>query len=178
MLQRPCVRALLEKGGEKMSDEHMSSFSQEQVQQLDGLIERYGKKPGGLIPLLEKAQDLLGYLPVCVQKRISEKTGISSNRIYGVVSFYSFFTMEPRARHRVQVCLGTACYVKGGKKLGEKIEKDYGIKVGESTKDGRFTYEKARCFGACGLAPVMIVDGKVYGKVTVNSVDEILSQYK
>lgn len=156
----------------------MGNFSQEQIQHLDSLIESYGNKPGGLIPLLEKAQILLGYLPVVVQNRISEKTGISPNKIYGVVSFYSFFTMLPRARHRIQICMGTACYVKGSKKLAEKIEEDYHIKVGESTKDGRFTYEKARCFGACGLAPVMIADDKVYGKVTVESMDSILSQYK
>lgn len=153
-------------------------FSKEQTEKLDKLIETYGKTPENLIPLLEKVQGLLNYIPVCVQKRISEKTGIPSNRIYGVVSFYSFFTMKQKARHVVSVCFGTACYVKGGKEIAEKIEKDYKIKVGESTKDERFTYEKARCFGACGLAPVMVVDGKVYGKVTTESVDEILSQYK
>ena len=153
-------------------------FSKEQIEKLDEIIESEGEKPGSLIPLLEKVQILLGYIHICVQKRISEKTGIASNKIYGVVSFYSFFTMNPRARHRVQVCYGTACYVKGGKEIGEKIEKDYDVKAGESTKDGRFTYENTRCFGTCGLAPVVVVDGKVYGKVSVDSIDEILSQYK
>ncbi|MDD2402493.1 MAG: NAD(P)H-dependent oxidoreductase subunit E [Clostridia bacterium] len=154
------------------------TFSKEELEELDKIIETEGKNPGGLIPLLEKAQGILGYIPISVQKRIAEKTGIPANRIYGVVTFYSFFTMESRARHRIQVCLGTACYVKGGKEIAEKIENDYGIKVGESTEDGRFTYERARCFGACGLAPVMVVDGKVYGKISVENVDEILSQYK
>ncbi|QNK39918.1 NADH-quinone oxidoreductase subunit NuoE family protein [Caproicibacter fermentans] len=153
-------------------------LSTEQIQQLDSLIECYGREPGGLIPLLEKSQNLLGYLPVSVQRRISEKTGIAPNKIYGVISFYSFFTMHPKARHRVQVCMGTACYVKGSQKLADKIESDYHIKVGDSTKDGRFSYEKTRCFGACGQAPVMVVDGKVYGKVTVDAVDDILNQYK
>lgn len=152
--------------------------SHDQVRQLDNLIECYGGKPGGLIPLLEKVQNLLGYLPISVQNRISEKTGIAPNKIYGVVSFYSFFTMQPKARHRIQVCMGTACYVKGGQKLADKIESDYHIKVGESTKDGRFSYEKTRCFGACGQAPVIVVDGKVYGKVTVDAVDNILNQYQ
>jgi NADH:ubiquinone oxidoreductase subunit E len=156
----------------------MNEFSDMQIQELDSLIECYGKNPGGLIPLLEKAQNLLGYLPVSVQSIISEKTGIAPNNIYGVVSFYSFFTMQPKARHRIQVCMGTACYVKGGQKLADKIESDYHIKAGESTKDGRFTYEKTRCFGACGQAPVVVVDGKVYGKVTVDIMDEILVQYK
>jgi len=154
------------------------TFSKEELEELDKIIETEGKNPGGLIPLLEKAQGILGYIPISVQKRIAEKTGIPANRIYGVVTFYSFFTMESRARHRIQVCLGTACYVKGGKEIAEKIENDYGIKVGESTEDGRFTYERARCFGACGLAPVMVVDGKVYGKISAENVDEILSQYK
>lgn len=158
--------------------EKNNEFSSEQVKQLDGLIECYGKTPGGLIPLLEKTQSLLGYLPVGVQSRISEKTGIAPSKIYGIVSFYSFFTMQPKARHRIQVCMGTACYVKGGQKLADKIESDYHIKAGESTPDGRFSYEKTRCFGACGQAPVMVVDGKVYGKVTVDAVDDILNQYE
>lgn len=153
-------------------------FSQEQIQEVDSFIECYGKHPGGLIPLLEKIQNLLGYLPVSIQNRISEKTGISPNKIYGVITFYSFFTMKPRARHRIQLCLGTACYVKGSKAIAEKIENEYHVKVGESTSDGRFTYEQARCVGACGLAPVMIVDGKVYGKVKLEAVDDILNQYK
>ena len=152
-------------------------FTEEQLQQLDNIINDFGNNADRLIPMLEKAQNLLGYLPPAIQKRISEKTGFSLNRIYGIVTFYSFFTMQKRARHRIQICLGTACYVKGGKELAEKIEKDYGVKKGESTKDGRFTYESVRCVGACGLAPILIVDGKVYGKVSVDSVDEILCEY-
>lgn len=153
-------------------------FSEGQIAKLDEYIESIGMKPGGLIPLLERTQDLLGYLPLCIQSRISRKTGIPENRIYGVVTFYSFFCMEPKARHRLQICTGTACYVKGGKEIAEKVECELNVKLGESTEDGRFTYEKARCFGACGLAPVVVVDGKVYGKVTVDSIDEILAQYK
>jgi NADH:ubiquinone oxidoreductase subunit E len=161
-----------------MKMNELMEFSREEIQQLDNLIENYGRKPGGLIPLLEKAQDLLGYLPVGVQSRISEKTEISPNRIHGVITFYSFFTMQPRARHRIQLCLGTACYVKGSKEIAEKIERDYKVKIGESTSDGRFTYEQARCVGACGLAPVMIIDGKVHGKVKVEDLDDILAEYK
>lgn len=161
-----------------MIEDITKMFTEEQIEKLDEIIKSYEKKPGSLIPLLEKSQEVLGYLPVCVQKRISQKAVIPANRVYGVVSFYSFFTMKQKARHRVQVCAGTACYVKGGKAISDKIEKDYSLKAGESTEDGRFTYEKTRCFGACGLAPVVVVDGKVYGKVTVDSIDEILSQYK
>jgi len=153
-------------------------FTDNQLKEVDKLIEEYGFQPGGLIPLLEKVQLLLGYVPESIQKRIADTSGIPANRIYGVVSFYSYFSMEPKARHRIQVCMGTACYVKGGKDIAERIEQQYEIKAGESTEDGRFTYEQTRCFGACGLAPVVVVDGKVYGKVTVDSIDEILSQYK
>lgn len=159
-----------------MSD--LMEFSEEQVKQLDELIETYGKKDGGLIPLLEKVQDLLGYLPESVQQRIADKTDISPNRIYGVITFYSFFTMEPRAKYRVQLCMGTACYVKGADEIMKKLEDDYNVKMGESTKDGRFTFDKARCLGACGLAPVMMVDDRVYGKVSIDEIDDILSQYK
>ena len=116
-------------------------LSQEQIQELDKLIETHGNEESRLIPMLEKIQILLGYIPVCVQERVSEKTGIPPNHIYGVVSFYSFFSMKAKARHRIQVCMGTACYVKGGKAIAEKIETDYQIKAGDSTEDGRFTYE-------------------------------------
>ncbi|MBF9018397.1 MULTISPECIES: NAD(P)H-dependent oxidoreductase subunit E [unclassified Oceanispirochaeta] len=154
------------------------SLSQEEIQELDKLIDKHGADEEQLIPLLEKVQVLLGYIPVSVQERISNKTGIPPNHIYGVVSFYSYFSMEAKARHRIQVCMGTACYVKGGKEIAEKIEADYNIKLGESTEDGRFTYENARCFGACGLAPILVVDGKIFGKVSIDSVDAILDEYK
>lgn len=158
--------------------EELQGFTKEQVTKLDEIIEKHKEDSGKLIPMLEEVQALLGYVPVSVQERIASKTGISENRIYGVVSFYSFFTMEPRARHRVQICLGTACYVKGGKEIAEKIEKEFNVKPGESTKDGRFTYEITRCFGTCGLAPVIAVDGKVYGKVKPEEVMDILNEYK
>ena len=161
-----------------MNADSLENFSTTQIQELDALIQKCGNNQSNLIPLLEKVQLLLGYIPVCVQARIAEKTGIPANQIYGVVTFYSFFSMKAKARHRIQICLGTACYVKGGKEIAEKISHDLGIKIGESTKDERFTLEKARCFGSCGLAPVVVVDGKIYGKVTLESIDGILAQYK
>jgi len=121
-----------------------TEFAKEQILQVDELIDQYGSHPSNLIPLLEKVQELLGYLPLSIQQHISEKTGLPPNRIFGVVTFYSYFSMEPRARHRVQLCLGTACYVKGADAIKEKIESDFGIAIGESTADGRFTFEKAR----------------------------------
>ena len=153
-------------------------LSENQWYEIDKIIKNSGNDQHRLIPMLEKIQNYLGYIPVCVQEKISEKTGIPEAEIYGVVSFYSYFTMEPRARHRVQVCLGTACYVKGGKEIADRIKALYNVEAGQSTTDGRFTYEEARCFGTCGLAPVIVVDGEVYGKVKVEDIEQILGQYK
>lgn len=163
---------------EKLIESEELQLSEEQLSRIDNIIESYAEKPGGLIPMLEQIQFYLGYIPLSIQERISKKASIPESKIYGVVSFYSFFTTQPRGRHRIQVCLGTACYVKGAKEIVKKIEEKYGVKPGECTGDKRFTFETARCFGACGLAPVMIVDGKVYGKVNADMVDEILNQYE
>ncbi len=163
---------------EQRIDNLLEEFTLEQIDGLNEIIEKYRVDPGGIILLLEEAQDLLGYLPINIQKQISNKTNISLSRIYGIVTFYSFFTMTPRGKHTIQVCLGTACYVRGGKKNAEIIEKEFGIKPGETTIDRRFTYETVRCLGACGLAPVIVVDGEVYGRVKPSKVKEILEQYK
>ena len=163
---------------EQRVDNLLEEFTLEQVDELNKIIEKYKAEPGGLIPLLEEAQALLGYLPITVQKQISDKTNIPLSRIYGVVTFYSFFTMIPRGKHTVKVCLGTACYVKGGKEIKEIIEKEFGVKTGEITSDRMFTYETVRCLGVCGLAPVIVVDGEVYAKVKFSKVKEILEQYK
>jgi len=167
-----------EKEMEQQDDNLLKEFTPEQIYELNKIIEKYKVEPGGLIPLLEETQALLGYLPITVQKQISNKTNIPLSKIYGVITFYSFFTMTPRGKHTIQVCLGTACYVRGGKKNAEKIEKEFGIKPGETTVDRMFTYETVRCLGACGLAPVIVVDGEVYGRVKPSKVKEILEQYK
>lgn len=161
-----------------MDNNSKSVISENQWDDIDKIIKEKGNEQSKLILMLEKIQNYLGYIPVCVQERISKKTGIPEAEIYGVVSFYSYFTMEPRARHRVQVCLGTACYVKGGKEIADKIKALYNVEAGQSTSDGRFTYEEARCFGTCGLAPVIVIDGKIYGKVKVEDIENILEQYK
>ena len=163
---------------EQQVDNLLEEFTREQMDELNKIIEKYRVEPGGIVPLLEEAQDLLGYLPVTIQKQISNKTNIPLSRIYGIVTFYSFFTMTPRGKHTVQVCLGTACYVRGGKKIAETLEVEFGVKSGETTADRIFTYETVRCLGACGLAPVIVVDGEVYGRVKPSKVKEILEQYK
>jgi len=157
--------------------ELLKEFSQEKVAKLEQIINRYKGKPGGLIPVLEEAQMALEYLPIPVQRKIAAGLNLSLAQVYGVVTFYSFFTMTPRGRHTVRVCLGTACYVRGGKNLAESLVREFGVEEGGTTEDRRFTYETVRCLGACGLAPVIVVDENVHGKVKTAKVKEILQKY-
>jgi len=157
--------------------ELLKEFSKEQVKKLNSIIEKFKGKPGGLIPVLEEAQVVLEYLPISVQKKIATGLNLPLSRVYGVVTFYSFFTMTPRGKHTVRVCLGTACYVRGGKAIYEKLEKEFGIGEGETTPDRLFTLETVRCLGACGLGPVVVVDEDVHGRVKPGKIKEILSQY-
>ena len=157
--------------------ELLKEFTPEQVTKLDGIIEKFKGKPGGLIPVLEEAQVALEFIPLSVQKRIAAGLNLPLSRVYGVVTFYSFFTMTPRGKHTVRVCLGTACYVRGGKALTEALEKQFGIKQGETTVDRMFTLESVRCLGACGLGPVVVVDEDVHGRLKPGKVKEVLSQY-
>ncbi len=158
--------------------ELLKEFSQEQISKLEGIIQKYKGKPGGLIPVLEEAQVTLEYLPIPIQKKIAAGLNLPLAQVYGVVTFYSFFTMTPRGRHTVRVCLGTACYVRGGKNLAEALEREFGIHEGETTEDRRFTYETVRCLGACGLAPVVVIDENVNGKVKTAKVREMLQKYE
>ena len=130
-----------------------------------------------MINILHAAQELLGYLPQVVQQVIAADLHIPVSRVYGVVTFYSFFTMEPKGKHPISVCLGTACYVRGAEKVLEEIQKELEIKVGETTSDGLFSLDTLRCVGACGLAPVVTIGGKVYGRVTPEKVRDILQEY-
>ena len=157
--------------------ELLKEFTPEQVAKLNSIIEKHKGKPGGLIPVLEEAQVCLEYLPVSVQKKIAAGLNLPLSRVYGVVTFYSFFTMTPRGKYTVRVCLGTACYVRGGKALSETLEKQFGIKEGETTADRMFTLESVRCLGACGLGPVIVVGEDVHGRVKPGKVKEILNQY-
>lgn len=157
--------------------ELLKEFTKEQVAKLDSIIEKYKGKAGGLIPVLEEAQVALEYLPLSVQKRIAAGLNLPLGRVYGVVTFYSFFTMTPRGKHTVRVCLGTACYVRGGKAISEALEKQFGIKEGETTADRMFTLESVRCLGACGLGPVVVVDEDVHGRVKPAKIKDILNQY-
>lgn len=158
-------------------DDLSKEFTPEQIAHLDAIIAKHKGKPGGLIPVLEEAQMALEYLPPSVQSRIARGLNLPFSRVYGVVTFYSFFTMTPRGRHTVRVCLGTACYVRGGKAIAESLERTFNVKEGGTTPDRRFTYETVRCLGACGLGPVVVVDDDVHGRVKPAKVKDILGPY-
>ena len=147
-------------------------------ERLLAMIEQNKDEKGALIPILQQAQDIYGYLPVEVQKVIAEKLNIPLEKIFGVVTFYSFFNLYPKGTHEISVCLGTACYVKGARKVLERVEELLQIKAGQCTPDRKFSLDTCRCVGACGLAPVMLVDDDVYGRVTPKEVAEILAKYK
>ncbi len=157
--------------------ELLKEFTPDQVKKLNEIIKKHKGKPGSLIPVLEEAQVCLEYLPVSVQKKIAAGLNLPLSRVYGVVTFYSFFTMTPRGKHTVRVCLGTACYVRGGKALTETLQKEFGVKEGETTPDRMFTLESVRCLGACGLGPVVVIDEDVHGRVKPAKIREILAQY-
>jgi len=151
--------------------------TKEQEAKLLEIIEKNKNVPGAVMPVLQQAQDVYGYLPIEVQTMIAEGLNVSLAEVYGVATFYSQFSLNPKGKHRISVCMGTACYVKGADKILEALEEKLGIKVGECTPDGLFSVDSTRCVGACGLAPVMMVDEDVYGKITPDQIDEILAKY-
>jgi NADH-quinone oxidoreductase subunit E/NADP-reducing hydrogenase subunit HndA len=142
------------------------------------IIEKNRETKGALIPVLHKVQTVYGYLPEDILQIVSEKLEVPMAEIYGVASFYSIFSLEPKGEHVIRVCLGTACYVKGAQLLIDEIIKDLDIEVGQTTPDGKFTLEACRCLGACGLAPVLTVGDKVYGRLAPESISGILAEYK
>ena len=152
--------------------------TEEQKQQLLKVINDLRDTSGCLMPIMQAAQDIYGYLPYEVQKIISDELGIPVEQVYGVATFYAQFNLNPKGENTVSVCLGTACYVKGSGLVFEEIEKQLGIGDGECTSDGKFSLDTCRCVGACGLAPVMLVNEDVYGKVTPDRVKGILDKYK
>ncbi|RJQ50821.1 MAG: NAD(P)H-dependent oxidoreductase subunit E [Actinobacteria bacterium] len=136
------------------------------------------KKPGSLIPMLQKTQDLYGYLPVEALVAISEASRIPLSKIYGVVTFYAQFSLEPKGRHLIRVCRGTACHVRGGKSALTMAKRVLGIEDGETTPDMQFTLETVACLGACALAPVAVVDGTYYGKITAQRLEKIIRRVR
>ena len=153
-------------------------FTKEQLKEVERIIKENRGISGSLIPVLEKVQGLLGFLPVPIQDMIAKGLGLPPSQVFGVVTFYSFFTMNPRGKHSLRVCMGTACYVRGGKKVADRIESNYNVKNGETTEDRLFSYETVRCLGACGLAPVIVVDETIHKQVKPLTLNRILDQYE
>ena len=151
-------------------------LSQRRIDEIKNVCRKYGNDPGELINILLGVQDTLGYLPKEVQELIALELGISAARVYGVVSFYSFFTMKPKGKYPISVCMGTACYVRGGEKVLDEFRRQLGIEVGGTTPDGLFSLDSLRCVGACGLAPVVMIGPRVYGRLKVTDVKGILDE--
>jgi len=155
----------------------ITRLQQEDFLQLDAIVARYRDKPGYLIPALKDAQSLYGFLPMEVQHYLAKGLRISASHIYGVVTFYAFFTTVPRGRHVARCCMGTACYVKGAAEIVKKMEDTLSIRVGETTPDLSFSLEVVRCVGACGLAPVMFIDNDVHALLQPGKIENILVRY-
>lgn len=153
-------------------------INEEKFVKLDRIIEEHKAERGGLIPVLHKAQDLFGYLPYEVQARIADGLGIPVAKVYGVVTFYSQFSLKKMGRYKINVCMGTACYVKGAADIMHRFQEKLSITVGECTPDGLFSLESCRCVGACGLAPVVTVNDEVYGRLAPEDVDGIIEEYR
>jgi NADP-reducing hydrogenase subunit HndA len=152
--------------------------SEEQYSDLLKVIADLRNEPGCLMPIMQQAQDIYGYLPLEVQRAISDELNIPMEKIYGVATFYTQFNLNPKGKYQISVCLGTACYVKGAGKIFETLKETLKIDSGECTEDGKFSLDACRCVGACGLAPVMMINGEVYGRLTEKELDGILKRYK
>lgn len=152
--------------------------TKEQEEKLQAVIAELKADQGSLMPIMQKAQDIYGYLPVEVQTMIADGLGIPLEKVYGVATFYSQFSLFPKGKYKISVCLGTACYVKGSGDLYNALMEKLGISGGECTPDGKFSLDACRCIGACGLAPVLTINEDVYGRLTVDDLDEILAKYE
>jgi NADH-quinone oxidoreductase subunit E/NADP-reducing hydrogenase subunit HndA len=154
------------------------SLTETRRETLRQILEEFGESEGSLIQVLHRAQDLFGHLPAEVQREVADGLGLPLSTVHGVVTFYNFFRTEPRGKHVISVCTGTACHVKGAQRVIDVLGERLGIELGETTEDGRFTLQGVRCVGACGLAPVMMIDDEVYGKLDRSRIEEILAEYR
>ena len=152
--------------------------NKDKYEQLNQVIAELKDQPGALMPVLQKAQGIFGCVPMDVQKIIAEGLGVTLSEVYGVATFYSQFRLEPNGKYTISVCLGTACYVKGSQKVMDRISEELKIQPGDTTDDGKFTLNATRCLGACGLAPVMMINDEVYGRLTPDQVPGILDHYR
>ena len=153
-------------------------LSETKINQIKDICKSFNNEKGELINVLHKTQSTLGYLPAEVQEVVARELNTSTEHVYGVVTFYSFFTMTPKGEFPISICLGTACYVRGAEKVLDEFKRELKITVGETTPDGKFSLSCLRCVGACGLAPVVMVGDKVYGRVAPDGIKDILKDYK
>ena len=149
----------------------------EKEKKLQEVLNKHKDTKGALIPVLHEAQEIYGYLPLSVQEIVANALGLPLSEVYGVVTFYTQFSLYPKGQYKIQVCLGTACYVKGSSSILDELKKQLGIEVGQCTKDGKFSFDACRCVGACGLAPVMMINEDVYGTLVASDVANILKKY-
>ena len=156
----------------------MAHLNEAAVKKINEICDRYAEERTPLMMILSDIQKEYGYIPLEVQELVSERTGVPVAEIYGVVTFYSFFSLKPKGKYVIGVCLGTACYVKGAQQIIDKFSEIIGIKAGETSADGLFTIDALRCIGACGIAPAVTINGKVYPKVSVDAVKGIVDEYK
>ncbi|MEN6372737.1 MAG: NAD(P)H-dependent oxidoreductase subunit E [Armatimonadota bacterium] len=161
-----------------MNAQKAAADEKARYEKLDQIIEAYKGQDGVLIQVLHQAQELFGWLPEMVQVKVAEGLGISLSEVYGVITFYSFFNTVPRGQHTIRVCLGTACYVRGGKQILEQLEKELKIGIGGTTDDRQFSLEINRCVGACGLAPVVTIGADIYRRVKLDKIPSIIAKYK
>ncbi len=153
-------------------------LSEDKIKVIKEIAASFGNRGGEVINVLHQVQGKFGYLPAEVQEVVANELNIPVSRVYGIVSFYSFFTMEPKGKYPIDVCLGTACYVRGAEKVLDAFQRNLNVEVGKCTPDGKFSLNTLRCVGACGLAPVAMIGGKVYGRLTPDQVPGILAEYK
>ncbi len=151
---------------------------QENFDKLQQVIDEHKGKSGAVIPIMQKAQDIFGYLPYKVQDYIAKELKVPLQNIYGIATFYGQFTLEPLGEHSIGLCMGTACYVRGAQQVLDEIQEELGIAMGETTEDGKFTLVATRCLGCCGLAPVMMIDDDVYGRLKPDMIPKILKKYQ
>jgi len=162
----------------KISELPKYELQPEEILRIEEIINKYKGKKGALIPTLHDVQNEVGFLPIEVQKKVAKDLNIPEKEVYGVATFYSFFSLIPRGRYNIRVCLGTACFVKGGKKIADKISRELGIKPGQTTADRQYSLQVNRCLGACGIAPIIVINEKIYQKVKPEEVMDIIYSHK
>ncbi len=150
----------------------------DKLKQIEEMLKKYKGQKGALLQALQEAQNIMGYLPIEVQEMVAETLDITLSEVYSTITFYSFFSLKPKGKYQIRTCLGTACYVRGAEKVLDRLKTELGIDVGDTTDDGKFSLNACRCIGACGLAPAIIINDEVYGRLTPDKIPEILKKFE